>query len=294
MSGHNQWRNSRRLSQSACCDMGEGRGRSEKQHARKFHPTESSSLCFVWIFIADTQSNKPQEAVVHRGFRTPHHVCPRPLADITLFFLLFTIINQADRSERSSVEQTPDRWAKATRQMLTHVDSYLSPRHNLWLCFLPEFCVMYHSPLTPKMDLTLMRSWWLKLRNWCPKLSKNRFLGWIQECTNLPNSQLYCLVVISALWRKRRNTALYEETSPLNYERVDDIFKLCKNMISQPRAPEHQEGFFFPGDNETFTEVPPGICSHITPSSRTPSLAERAFSSSFALQRPCTVTQEFI
>lgn len=50
----------------------------------------------------------------------------------------------------------------------------------------------------------------------------------------------------------------------------------------------------FPEYNETLTEVPPGICSHITPSSRTPSLAERAFSSSFPLQRPCTVTQEFI
>lgn len=39
---------------------------------------------------------------------------------------------------------------------------------------------------------------------------------------------------------------------------------------------------------------PIGLCSHITPFSRTPSLVERAFSCSIALQRPWTVTQEFI
>ena len=64
-------------------------------------------------------------------------------------------------------------------------------------------------------------------------------------------------------------------------------------MILQLRTPEHWSNYSVE-DNETFTHVPPGICSHITPSSRTPSLAERAFGSSFALQRPCTVTQEYI
>lgn len=66
-----------------------------------------------------------------------------------------------------------------------------------------------------------------------------------------------------------------------------------ENMILQLRTLEHRSNYF-PEDNETLTEEPPGICSHITPSSRTSSLAEKALGTIFTLQRPWIVTQEFI
>lgn len=66
-----------------------------------------------------------------------------------------------------------------------------------------------------------------------------------------------------------------------------------ENMILQLRTLEHRSNYF-PEDIETLTEEPPRICSHITPSSRSSSLAEKALGTIFTLQRRCIVTQEFI
>lgn len=57
---------------------------------------------------------------------------------------------------------------------------------------------------------------------------------------------------------------------------------------------QNTHGAYFKKIMRLSLRCPCGLCYHITPSSTTPSLGERAFSCSIALQRPWTVTQEFI